>query len=311
MKTTPKDFFLHLGATVALYASAIALINLAFTTINYALPDRLASYFSSSSIVWPISMLIVLIPILYVIEWTIAREARLVPEKKQLWIRRWRIYLTLFLTGATIAGDLIALINTYLNGEISSRFIWKIITVLVVCAIIFAYYLLDKMTDEGRGRTWKKILSWLGLVVVLAAIIFGFTVIGSPAKQRAIRFDLQRINDLMNIQSQTAYYWQRTQKLPDTLRDLNDQISGFTVPKDPDTAQPYEYKKTGPKSFEICATFSLPSDQEPGIGRGSYDGSYPMPVGDTSNWDHPAGHACFERTINSSLYPLIKGNATL
>ena len=62
-KTTPRDFFLHLGATIALYAAATALINLSFSIIDYLQPDALANYFSASSIAWPISMLVVLAPI--------------------------------------------------------------------------------------------------------------------------------------------------------------------------------------------------------------------------------------------------------
>ena len=130
-KTTPKDFFLHLGAVVALYASAIALINLCFSIVNYYNPDALGPAISArASIAWPVSMLVVLIPVLYVLEWLIGRDLIRSPEKREIWIRRWRIYLTLFLAGATIVGDLIALINTYLNGEVTSRFIYKILIVL-------------------------------------------------------------------------------------------------------------------------------------------------------------------------------------
>ena len=174
--TTPKDFFLHLGATIALYASAIALMNLAFETINRALPDALANYFSANSIVWPISMLIVLVPVLYVIEWLIGRDISKMVEKRDVWIRRWRIYLTLFLTGATIAGDLIVLINTYLNGEISSRLIYKVLIVLIVSAVIFAYYLLERIADSPRNKKWKMILAGLGIILVIAGIVSGFII---------------------------------------------------------------------------------------------------------------------------------------
>ena len=51
-KTTPKDFFLHVGATVALYSAVIAFIDLAFEIVNKLLPDQLNNYWSASSIVW-------------------------------------------------------------------------------------------------------------------------------------------------------------------------------------------------------------------------------------------------------------------
>ncbi len=312
--TTPKDFFLHLGATIALYASAIALINLAFGSINRALPDALSNYFNANSIVWPISMLIVLIPVLYVIEWLIGRDISKTIEKKDIWIRKWRIYLTLFLTGATIAGDFITLISTYLNGEISSRFIFKVLIVLVVSAVIFAYYLLERMDGTLRGKKWKIILAWLGIILVSVGIISGFIIVGSPATQRAQKFDDQRINDLTNIQWQIINYWQNTGKLPQTLDILNDPVGNYLLPKDPDTRVSYEYSMKGTNSFELCANFSLVAQNLQGsnIELTSYPVK-PISVGinnvnnvNNANWSHSSGRVCFNRTIDPELYPVIQ-----
>lgn len=207
MKTTPRDFFLHLGATIALYASTVALINLAFEIVNRILPDALNDYSylyyyaNNNSIVWPISMLVVLVPILYCLEWVTARDVLKTPEKKDIWIRRWRIYLTLFLTGATIVIDLITLIDTYLNGEITARFIWKVVIILVISASIFVYYLLSRMSNESTSssnptanKKERSILAWLGIIMVIAGIADGFIVIGLPTDQRALRLEQQKIN---------------------------------------------------------------------------------------------------------------------
>lgn len=311
MNTTPKDFFLHLGATIALYASAIALMNLAFETINRALPDALSNYFSPNSIVWPISMLVVLVPILYVIEWLIGRDISRMIEKKDIWIRRWRIYLTLFLTGATIAGDFIILINTYLNGEISGRFVYKILVVLIVSTVIFAYYLLERMGETLKGKTGKIILAWLGIVFVLIGIVGGFVIVGSPATQRAQRFDNQRINDLINIQWQITDYWQKTGKLPQNLDVLNDPVGNYLLPQDPDTKSSYEYSVKETNSFELCANFALVSKNPQGsnIELQTYPVK-PISVGvnnmNNISWNHSSGRACFERTIDPEQYPVIQ-----
>lgn len=307
-KTTPKDFFLHLGATIALYAAVGALIRLSFSIIDYLNPDALSSYFYAGSIAWPISMLVVLIPVLYVLEWLLVRGIRLVPEKKDLWIRRWRIYLTLFLAGATIIGDLIVLINTYLSGEITSRFIYKVLAILVICGIVFAYYLLARITEEEKGRAARKTVAVIGLVLILAAIVGGFFIVGSPAKQRAIRFDNERVSDLTNAQWQVVSYWQRTGKLPAALADFKDEISGMGVPNDPETGLPFEYSVTGRNSFELCAIFDLPSQDTQGRGPnygygGGMGGTYPVKDGSNDVWSHPAGRTCFKKTIDPSQYP--------
>jgi len=319
MKTTPKDFFLHLGALIALYISAGALINLAFSIINYAYPDALAGYFTASSVAWPISILIILVPILYVLEWLIDRDIARMPEKKEIWVRRWRIYLTLFLAVVLVAGDLIALINTYLNGEITARFIWKVVAILLVAGNIGKYYFFSMYENWKHAKIARKVNAWFGVVLVLAAIVWGFFVVGSPATQRALRFDEQRVSDLSTIQSQIVYsYWSQKGRLPEALSDLNDSISGFTVPNDPETGEPYEYHPMGMTAakttqtgyvFSLCATFSRASQDLKGKGA-AYGGGvayptmdiYPYPGSDS--WEHPAGHACFDRTIDPSKYPV-------
>jgi hypothetical protein len=316
-KTTPKDFFLHLGATVALYAAAIALINLSFSVINYFLPDALAGYYYANSIAWPISMLLILVPILYLLEWLIGKDIAKAPEKKEVWIRRWRIYLTLFLTAILIGGDLIALINTYLNGEITARFAYKILVILLVASSIGKYYFFSIADSYKWARTIRRLHVWFGLILVAAAIVSGFLVVGSPAKQRGIRMDNQRISDLSNIQWQIVSQWQQKGALPSTLAGLNDSISGFVIPTDPDTKAQYGYTVNGRASFELCADFSLATQDTKGRGAayggvgGSYGStdmiypSYPYPGGVAGDsWEHPAGHACFARTIDPTRYPV-------
>jgi len=297
-KTTPKDFFLHVGATIALYASVVALINLAFEIMNRLLPDQLNNYFSANSIIYPISVLVVLVPVLYLLEWMIGRDISKMVEKKDIWVRKWRIYLTLFLTGATIVGDFVALINVYLNGEVSSRFLWKILIVLVVSSAVFKYYFFSINENSRWTKLVKKTVPWWGIVLVLGAIIGGFIIVGSPAQQRNVRFDEQRVSDLTNIQWQIINYWQKKQVLPLALTDLNDPVSNFVVPVDPETGKTYEYSVNGSVSaqnlsFELCANFLTDSVGNIGI----------SPVGSQNDsWGHSSGRVCFDRNIDRALY---------
>ena len=313
-KTTPKDFFLQVGATIALYASVIAFINLAFEIINRLLPDQLNTYFSASSIVWPISMLVVLVPVLYVIEWFIARDISNMVEKKDIWVRKWRIYLTLFLTGATIAGDVITLINTYLNGEISARFIYKVLIILVVCSTVFKYYLFSVHESARWTKLVKKTVPWFGILIVVAVIVGGFIIVGSPAQQRAIRFDEQRVQDLQNIQYQVINYWQKKSVLPQALVDLNDPLSNYTVPVDPETGNAYEYSikavtsitsTSSSLAFELCAIFDAGSDST-NSGQIYNAPMIPAQLGQPNSWNHGSGQVCFTRTIDATLYPAVK-----
>jgi len=316
-KTTPRDFFLHLGALIALIVSVVSIINLYFSIINYYFPDQLAGYFYSSNIAWPISVLVILVPLLYVFEYLINKDIAKSSEKAELWIRRWRVYLTLFITGATIVGDLIVLLSVYLNGEISSRFLYKVLAVVVISGIIFAYYILSKNTFINQGKnTTKNIFAILGIVITLLAVVLGFIVVGSPTKQRNLRFDNTRVSDLGNIQWQIINHWQQKGSLPTTLTDLNDSLSGYIVPTDPETKAVYGYKISTTNSklgFELCADFSLATPDNKG--RGDYYGntgysiapdamySVGYPDGD-NNWKHSASKSCFTRAIDPDKYPV-------
>ncbi len=310
LRTTPKDFFLHLGATIVLYVGTGALIHLAFSVINYWFPDALAGNFSVNTIAWPISMLLVLIPTLYILEWIIRKDININPEKQELWIRRWRIYLTLFLTAIIIIGDFIALINTYLNGEISVRFFYKFISIFVICGIIFTYYLLQKPVDTPKLRKSRLALGGVGIVLVLFVIIGGFSVVGSPAKQRALKFDAQRVNDLVTIQWQIITFWQQKGRIPANLDELKDPLSYAHIPKDPETGNEYEYSSDGVQTFNLCAVFSEVTQDtkgrgEFGYGRGGTSMIYPAPGGlMDENWTHEKGRTCFERKIDPDRFPV-------
>src|SRR5882757_7208799 len=105
-KVTPKDFFLWVAAMIALYAAVVAFISLLFSYLNYAFPDPL-SYYSgdpySSGISYEMSSLIVLFPLFLVFMRVIRKAIQADASRAEVWIRRWAIYLTLFIAIATIA----------------------------------------------------------------------------------------------------------------------------------------------------------------------------------------------------------------
>ena len=139
-----------------------------------------------------------------------------------------------------------------------------------------------------------KIIAIIVSLVVFAAVVAAFLTIGSPAKQRKLSFDSDRVNDLQTIQSQIVNYWQQKNTLPANLGQLTDSISGFTAPKDPESNAEYEYFVKSNLNFQLCANFNLPSQTN----SKAIPQIYPM----YDNWDHTAGSVCFNRTIDPELY---------
>lgn len=148
-KTSPKDIFLHLLAILTLYASAIAFITLIFQYINLSLPDPLETQrgFGLQSafqgIRWSIASLIVIFPVYLFSSWHLNKGYAKLPEKRNLRIRKWLIYFTLFAAALIIIGDLVALIFNLLGGELTARFLLKVLTIFFVAGSVFYYYLWD------------------------------------------------------------------------------------------------------------------------------------------------------------------------
>jgi hypothetical protein len=301
-RNLPRDVFLHLFAMVTLYWSAISFITLCWQYINHFFPDALPYYGGggfTSTIRFAIASLVIVFPFFIVSSWflnKIYKKESVVRESK---MRKWLIYLTLFITSLVIIGDLVSVINTFLNGEITARFILKAFSIIVVAVVIFWYYLDDVRRQSPSPSA--KYFAWVSGAIVLAAIVGAFFIIGSPMNAREVQFDQQRVNDLGSIQSQVVNYWQGKGTLPGTLADLNDSISGYTVPNDPQTSAPYEYtiKNAAALTFELCANFKTAANP--------INGNTLVTPGDvySQSWSHPMGHYCFERTIDPQRYPVL------
>ncbi len=154
-----------------------------------------------------------------------------------------------------------------------------------------------------------KIFGYVVIIVVAAAVIAGFFMVGSPQEERTRRFDDRRISDLQTIQNQVIFYWQRKEKLPGNLDALDDDISGFRHPHDPEAAQEYAYEVTNKESFRLCAIFARPSISVEGY-RGAPQPAFqeytPRGYYNGEEWQHGEGKTCFDRTIDKELYPPTK-----
>ena len=297
-----------------LYVTTFNLIQLLFAHIERFFPDPLNQFYDpGQALRWPLAIITILFPVFLWLSKFLRRDIKANPEKNELRIRKWLLYLTLFLTASLIIGDLITLVFNFLNGDLTARFLLKVFTVLVIAGGIFWYYLRELRYAPDNLKPSARIFSWVAIVVVLISVIGGFFVAGSPFKQRLIRFDSQKISDLQEIQWQIINYWQQKGRIPTELNDLRDSISGFVPPTDPQSGKPYLYnvKKTaGPPedalgpSFELCADFNL-AESAFGVQRGVPSPVKYPPLGEgvAEVWSHPAGDFCFERTIDTELYP--------
>lgn len=125
-----------------------------------------------------------------------------------------------------------------------------------------------------------KLLATALVAAVLAAILIGLYLAGSPAEARLLRLDAHRVDDLRSISWAVAEYRRGRGRLPPALDSLPLAIGDAPSVFDPVSRQPYTYEVTGDSSYSLCADFARPS---PSDRDNRYDAA----------WRHLQGHFCF------------------
>ncbi|MBI5152900.1 MAG: hypothetical protein HZA36_00340 [Parcubacteria group bacterium] len=151
------------------------------------------------------------------------------------------------------------------------------------------------------NKSSHKVLLYSIIGVILVVVITAFFLVESPKKARFRKFDERRVQDLQTIQYQILEYWRTRGRLPQALTDLNDDLGGFRVPRDPATNAEYEYAVGDSESFSLCATFFLASDEE----KNYLPPKAIAPHDDTRGnevWGHGWGQTCYDRTIDKERY---------
>ncbi len=153
-----RDAFLHLVAFTALYASAVSLIFLLFTYIEFAFPDA-AMPKPTYAVEWALSglrasmaTLIVSYPVFLLTWWYLLREIRIAPEMAKSGVRRWLTSMTLFVGAATIMADVITVVFYLVEGDLTVRFLLKVFALLVITGALFIYLAITLRAEGQAGR---------------------------------------------------------------------------------------------------------------------------------------------------------------
>ncbi len=297
---TAKHFVLQLGSLASLYLSLGFLLSLLFGIINIMFPDAVDDYWviegAHSSVRLGIAMVIVFFPTYLILTRLVNTMRRSEASGAYLVLTKWLVYLSLLVGGGVLLGDLVAIIMTFLEGEITQRFICKALAVLVVVGAAFYYYILDARGYWLKNEQ-KSIMFAVGaIVVVLASLGFGFLNIETPAAVREQKLDATQVTDLQQIQWRVQDYAMTNSTLPDSL----DKLSEPAIPVAPENRAAYRYTVTK-EGFELCATFTQPSTENENYMYPASTGiEGKMLIQNPDNWQHGTGEVCFKRVVNQS-----------
>lgn len=146
-----REAFIYLLLFSTMYVVAFQFGSLLFDFINRAFPDPASSLderFQRESIRFSVSSLIVALPVFLYMSRLTNRESALDSTKRTSPVRRWLTYLTLFSAACVLIGDVTTLIYSLLGGELTTRFVLKVLVVAVIAGTIFWFYVSDLRVDE-------------------------------------------------------------------------------------------------------------------------------------------------------------------
>jgi hypothetical protein len=178
IKSTPKDFFTYLLATITLYICVYDILQLCFQYIDsitaVANTGFVSDFSTKFSIKWHLASLIVAFPIYLYTNHMIIKSCRLDSAKCDLRIRKWLIYFTLFLSVIIMMISLTSIIYDFLQNDLAITSIIKTLLVLLIIGWVFIYY--NHELKQGWSNTQLKIITVLTIIFVLFIIIYGIFV---------------------------------------------------------------------------------------------------------------------------------------
>ncbi len=295
---TAKHFVLQLGSLVSLYLSLGFLLSLLFSIVNISFPDAIDDYWTIEGnhdmVRVSIAMLVVFFPTYLFLTRTVNKIRRTAADGTYLSLTKWLVFLSLLVGGGVLLGDLVAVIMSFLEGEITQRFILKALAVFVVVGSAFHYYILDTKGFWIKNESKSVMFAFGAVAVVLSSLVYGFSHIETPANVREQKLDAQQVADLQQLQWRIQDHSITNSSLPASL----DELVNGGIPQAPEDRAAYRYAVTE-EGFELCATFAQSSTENENY-------MYPstavinekMMIKNPDNWQHSAGEVCFKRTVN-------------
>ncbi len=306
-KNSAKYAFYYLLSLLALIFLDLSVVLIAFGIINEKIVDALAVYNYTNfgqQFKFAISALIISAPIFYFSSYLVERGLKKEDLSFDSGIRRWLTYFILLVSAVIILGVFVGVINSFLAGELTARFILKAVTLFIVAALVFSFYFYDirRTTVEQKNKI-IKLSFFVSLGLVLTAFVAVWFFIESPQVARNRRLDEILMQNIYQIESAVNSYYGRNESLPLTLSDLDGQDIYYEKRAllDPETNQAIVYNRLSPDTFEFCATFRTASY---GVNSNQYN--------EMTDREHEAGYQCFTgnlwalETMNEKGLEMIK-----
>ena len=111
--------------------------------------------------------------------------------------------------------------------------------------------------------TASRAAALAGSLAVALAVLAGLYLGGSPASQRQVRLDKQRVRHLRNLSEAIKAHWKESERLPASLDELVDGQRLESMPLDPESETEYGFEPVTAVAYRLCANFSMATAPPP------------------------------------------------
>lgn len=293
----PKYAFYYLLSLAALIFMSVSVVMIVFEIIDMSIFDSLAYHglvSNQGSLRFGISALLVSSPIFFVCVNLINKGLKKEEIKKDSLLRNWLTYFILAVSAVMILGSVVGIINSFLSGEMTLKSILRLLTIVVVSALVFSFYLYDIKREEIKKKDRViKTFFFSSLVLIIIVFVSSWFFVDSPKIARERKIDQKLLNNIYSVESYINAYYEKEEVLPESLNDLSGVISGGILEENminPRTGERVEYNKLGEENFELCSNFKTDSYES------ERNRSYPVYMNDGVKV-YVVGRNCFKGNL--------------
>ena len=290
-----KFAFFYVLSFVALVFMSFGVGITLFQIINKFVIDILegGGRYQPDALKFAISALLIATPIFYITTREIHKNLFSGALEKNSEIRKWLTYFILLITSVIMIAWFIAVVNGFLEGELTLKFGLKSLVAIGINAGIFLFYLYDIKRDEVKGVKNKtvKLYLYVSLFVVITVFISALFVVESPTETRNRKIDQRVMRNISRIENAIESYYREFDMMPEDYEALKDN-ERYLVDENFEnvsTKKQIQYKIVEDKQYELCTDF-LASNQNQEDSRGMY-------YEERNDNLHDSGYQCFKRKI--------------
>ncbi|MEQ5869784.1 hypothetical protein J4E08_07715 [Sagittula sp. NFXS13] len=259
---TARDAFFYALMFVVFGMVAGNVLSLLYGQINLWLPEIGEGVTSGglSGLRWSMAALIVFTPAFFFLDQSDRRDIHQNDARRHSAVRRWLSALALLIAVCILLGDALFLIFTWLNGQMTLRFLVKSLVVAGLSLVVLAYF------DEGRDLPVKALrLPAAPILIALALLSLGLSLwtVGGPKQGQMEARDTLRLRDLNRLETDLLRCDAMRAPLPATFDPLDcasapDDLTAF--------AAQITYDRQTDTTYRICIAVEAPDRMRPGVG---------------------------------------------